>query len=89
MLFVCVPRDGVCLVCTNSRHGEKPRMSYLCTEPTSVGTCVCWNRCGHCKKLEPEFEEAAKKLQDSVPAVALAKVDATTSKPLANTYVHA
>jgi len=33
--------------------------------------------CGHCKRLAPEYEEAAKKLAGDDPAVPLAKVDCT------------
>lgn len=33
--------------------------------------------CGHCKKLKPEFEHAAKTLVSNDPPVALAKVDCT------------
>jgi len=33
--------------------------------------------CGHCKKLKPEFEKAAKDLASNDPPVALAKVDCT------------
>lgn len=42
--------------------------------------------CGHCKKLEPEYSAAAEALQGSEPAVALAKVDATEHKKLAEKY---
>ncbi|CAG0879088.1 unnamed protein product [Darwinula stevensoni] len=35
--------------------------------------------CGHCKKLKPEFEEAAKILKNDDPPVLLAKVDCTES----------
>jgi protein disulfide-isomerase/protein disulfide-isomerase A1 len=40
--------------------------------------------CGHCKKLEPEFEKAAGALEDK--QVKLAKVDATEEKDLATKY---
>ena len=39
-------------------------------------------RCGHCKKLEPEYESAAKTL-GAHPRVPLAKVDATVETELA------
>ena len=37
-------------------------------------------RCGHCKTLAPEYENAAQRLNGSVP---FAKVDATVEKDLA------
>ena len=39
-------------------------------------------RCGHCKKLLPEYEKAAKELKDKKNGF-LAKVDATEEKELA------
>ena len=38
---------------------------------------VFFNRCGHCKRLKPEFERAATLLKANDPPVALAKVDCT------------
>ena len=35
---------------------------------------VCLNRCGHCKRLKPEFDKAAELLRDDDPPVNLAKV---------------
>lgn len=40
--------------------------------------------CGHCKKLEPEYEKAANTLKDR--GVPLAKVDATEEKDLSSKY---
>lgn len=40
--------------------------------------------CGHCKKLAPEYENAAKEL--AAYGIPLAKVDATEEKELAEKY---
>ena len=42
--------------------------------------------CGHCKKMKPDYTEAAQALKDQeIPAV-LAAVDATKHRKLADTY---
>ncbi|XP_014254426.1 protein disulfide-isomerase A5 [Cimex lectularius] len=42
--------------------------------------------CGHCKKMKPEYEKAAKTLKDSNSDGLLAAVDATKEKDLAKQY---
>lgn len=42
--------------------------------------------CGHCKKLAPEYEKAAKALKTAETPVPLVKVDATNEKALASKY---
>ena len=36
--------------------------------------------CGHCKKLLPQYEEAAKKLKEKNPKILLARIDATENE---------
>lgn len=43
-------------------------------------------RCGHCKRLAPEYESAASELALNNPPVPLAKVDATVETSLANRF---
>ena len=47
---------------------------------------ICYCRCGHCKRLAPEYESAATELSLDNPPVPLAKVDATVETSLANRF---
>jgi len=42
--------------------------------------------CGHCKRLKPEYEKAARKLSLSQPPIPLAIVDATKASEIAKEY---
>uniref|UniRef100_A0A0M3J4J6 protein disulfide-isomerase n=1 Tax=Anisakis simplex TaxID=6269 RepID=A0A0M3J4J6_ANISI len=43
-------------------------------------------RCGHCKRLAPEYEKAATKLKTNDPPVGLAKVDCTAETKTCGKY---
>ena len=50
---------------------------------------IYWNffcRCGHCKRLAPEYEKAAKELKENDPPIMLAKVNAEAEKKLGQDY---
>ena len=42
--------------------------------------------CGHCKRLKPEYERAARRLQELEKPIKLAKVDATAEQELAQKF---
>ena len=43
-------------------------------------------RCGHCKKLAPEYEQAATQLKKENPPIPLAKVDCPANQDLCQKY---
>jgi len=47
---------------------------------------MCYFRCGHCKKLTPQLEKAAKILQKREKPIIIAKVDATVETDLSSKY---
>lgn len=67
----------------------------MCALPVAGRLRPPWNRlltaahshrCGHCKKLAPEYEKAAKELSKRSPPIPLAKVDAIAETDLAKRF---
>lgn len=63
-----------------------PRMGGQVRAGTGASRTDASCRCGHCKKLAPEYEKAAKELSKRSPPIPLAKVDATAETDLAKRF---
>jgi protein disulfide-isomerase A1 len=75
-----VTEDEGVLVLTDANFDEEiKKHEYLLVEFYAP-----W--CGHCKKLKPEYERAAKTLRGDNPPMFLAKVDATEQKELGKRF---
>ena len=47
---------------------------------------ISFHRCGHCKKLAPEYEVAATTLKNNDPPIPIAKVDCTAETKTCEKY---
>lgn len=59
------------------------RSTFDVTVPSFCALLPC-RRCGHCKRMAPEYESAAKMLKEKGSKVVLAKVDATAETDIAD-----
>eukprot|EP00742_Colponemidia_sp_Colp-10_P003750 GILJ01003991.1.p1 GENE.GILJ01003991.1~~GILJ01003991.1.p1 ORF type:complete len:515 (-),score=94.14 GILJ01003991.1:103-1608(-) len=78
LLVVCASAEEV-ITLTSSNFD-----SFIQDDISLVEFYAPW--CGHCKKLAPEYEKAAKELRKNDPAVRLGKVDATEQSELASRF---
>uniref|UniRef100_A0A7N0TR13 Protein disulfide-isomerase n=1 Tax=Kalanchoe fedtschenkoi TaxID=63787 RepID=A0A7N0TR13_KALFE len=97
-LFALVLIASVAAIAVGSSESESPKQFVLALDHSNFSDVVSkhdfvvvefyapW--CGHCKKLEPEYEKAAEELSIYEPKVVLAKVDANEeeNRPLASEY---
>jgi len=88
---VCVAAAVLVLLCAASATASVQELSTSNFDSILGNTDVAlveffapW--CGHCKKLAPEYEKAAKTLKASNPDVMLASVDATVEPSLASKF---